>query len=78
MTIADIVGKNVARRRKAKSMSQASLAVSADLDRSFISEIENGKKNISILVLEKIARALEVRMGDLLGENQQQPGDDQE
>lgn len=69
MTIAIIVGKNVAAYRKAKKLSQAQLAVIADLDRSFISEIENGKKNISIFVLEKIAHALGVRMADLLGES---------
>lgn len=38
----------------------------ASLDRSFISEIENGQKNISVVTLEKIAKALGTSMGDLL------------
>lgn len=68
MTIAKIIGKKIASLRKSKRISQAELADLADLDRSFISEIENGKKNISINVLEKIARALDTTMAKLLDE----------
>lgn len=55
--------------RKNKRLSQSALAKLANVDRSFISEIENGKKNISISVLEKIARALDTGMASLLPED---------
>ena len=41
-------------------MSQKDLSYSADLDRSYIASVENGKRNISIVNIEKIAIALEV------------------
>lgn len=43
-------------------MSQKDLSYSADLDRSYIASVENGKRNISIVNIEKIATALEVSL----------------
>ena len=43
-------------------MSQKDLAYSADLDRSYIASVENGKRNISIVNIEKIANALAVSL----------------
>lgn len=39
-------------------MSQEELAFEAGVDRSYLSEIENGYKNVGIAVLEQIAKAL--------------------
>lgn len=47
-------------------MTQAMLATRAGLDRSFLSEIENGHKNISVITLKKIAAALNTTMASLL------------
>lgn len=66
MTIVKRLGERIFSLRKAQKLSQAELAVMASLDRSFISEIENGQKNISVVTLEKIAKALGTSMGDLL------------
>lgn len=52
------LGKKVAAARKARAMTQEDLAGAAEIDRSYISEVENGHKNISVLALIKIAKAL--------------------
>ena len=38
----------------------------SDMDRNYMSAIEDGKKNITLSVLEKLARALAVSVGELL------------
>ncbi len=41
-------------------MSQKDLSYSADLDRSYIASVENGKRNISIVNIEKVAIAFDI------------------
>lgn len=48
-------------------MSQESLAALAQLDRSYMSSVERGLRNISVLNLARIAAALEVSVWELLG-----------
>ena len=48
--------------RNEKKMSQKDLAYAADLDRSYIASVENGKRNISIVNIEKVAIALGVSL----------------
>ncbi len=47
-------------------MSQEELAFEAGIDRSYLSEIENGYKNVGIAVLEQVARALGVPVTELV------------
>lgn len=54
--------------RKAKGMSQEDLAFAADLDRSYLSAIERGKRNLSLVNIHRIAGALGVGAGELFGE----------
>jgi len=61
-----IIGRNIVRIRKAKGMTQEDLCGAIEMDRSYISEVENGKANASITTLLKIAEALEVDISDLL------------
>lgn len=67
MTICDRVGTNIRKLRNGKKLSQEELAHEAGMDRSYLSEIENGRKNISIMMLEQIADALGVKPTFLLG-----------
>jgi len=55
-------GLKVKELRKAKKISQEELAHLAQLERSYVSNIEMGKRNVSIEVVEKIAVALGVEM----------------
>lgn len=61
-------GAKIAALRTAESLSQRELAEMAGIDRSYLSEIECGLKNLSILSLIRIADALDVQPSDLLGE----------
>jgi transcriptional regulator with XRE-family HTH domain len=45
-----------------KGLSQNDLAFQSELDRSYISDIELGKSNPTILTLQKISRALELEI----------------
>ena len=51
-------GKKVREIRNSKKVSQEKLAELADLDRTYVSDIENGKRNVSIETIFKIAEAL--------------------
>jgi transcriptional regulator with XRE-family HTH domain len=62
------IGKNIALIRKEKGLSQEDLAGLCEIDRSYLSEIENGHKNMSVLILLKIAHALEIKLEKLVGE----------
>lgn len=56
------VGLNIRKYRERKSWTQEQLAFEADLHRAYIGQIERGEKNIGLINLEKIARALNVNM----------------
>ncbi len=57
-------GKNLKRLRLKKGISQESLALSANLDRTYIPSIEKGERNVSITVVEKLAKALNVNISE--------------
>lgn len=60
------IGNNIAKIRKKKSLSQEDLAGLCEIDRSYLSEIENGHKNMSVNILIKIAKALNIKVGSLV------------
>ena len=60
------LGQNIKNIRKSKQISQIDLAVAVGIDRSYLSEIENGRRNLSINILYAIADALEVNLSDIL------------
>lgn len=55
-------GEKVKAIRKSQNVSQEKLAELAELDRTYISDIENGKRNVSIETVFKIAKALDKPM----------------
>lgn len=59
-------GQRLKELRADKGYSQEKLAELADLDRTYIPGIEAGKRNISIVVLEKIAKAFNINVSELL------------
>ena len=60
------LGKLIADLRKRRGLTQEALAGLTEMDRSYISEIENGRKNLSVVSLVRIANALEEKPGRLL------------
>lgn len=59
-------GERVRKLRKEKGISQEELSFRADLHRTYIGMIERGEKNITIVNIEKIAKALEVSIDKLM------------
>jgi transcriptional regulator with XRE-family HTH domain len=58
-------GEWVRELRKRKGFSQESLALACDLDRTYIGGVERGERNISLVNILKISRALGVPPGKL-------------
>jgi transcriptional regulator with XRE-family HTH domain len=61
-----IFGNNVRTYRRLLNISQEELAFKAELHRTYIGMIERAEKNITLINIEKIANALEVKIEDLL------------
>lgn len=66
MDINELFGKNVMERRIYLKMSQEALANMADIDRTYLPDIEKGRRNVSLKIADKIATALNVPLKDLL------------
>lgn len=60
------LGAAVRARRKALGLSQEALADLAEIDRSHMGKIERGERNVTLLNILRIARAIEVKASDLL------------
>jgi transcriptional regulator with XRE-family HTH domain len=59
------IGRKIAQERVKQKLTQEDLAGMAELDRSFLSYIENGRKNFSVEMLLKIAKVLGVHPSHL-------------
>ena len=57
---------NIKTRRKQLDITQEALALDAGIDRAYISQIERGISNPSLLVLVKVAEILDVEVVELL------------
>ena len=66
MLITERLGANIKKIRTRKKMSQGDICRALDMDRGYMSAIENGKKNITIQQLERLAQALDVSPDKLL------------
>jgi len=60
------VGLNIRKLREKKGWTQEELAFEAGLHRAYIGQIERGEKNIGLVNLEKIAKALGIRVSELI------------
>ena len=60
------LGQNIKRIRLRRKMTQGDICRKLNMDRSYMSAIEGGKKNITIAKLEELANALDVSVDELL------------
>lgn len=60
MNIKERVGQRIKALRHQIGLSQEALANKAGVDRTYVTDVENGRRNISVELLEKIIVALEV------------------
>ena len=66
MNEAEKLGKNLKRIRTKKGISQGEIGRILDVDKSFVSNIENGKTNPTLTTIAKIAKAIGVSVGELM------------
>lgn len=59
------LGRSVRKHREAKGISQEALAELADLDRTYISDIERGNRNPGIKNVARLAKALGITTAEL-------------
>ena len=64
MDIKQAVGKRIKELRNKLGVSQEELAAMVELDRTYITSVESGKRNISIVNIEKLATALNVSLSE--------------
>ncbi len=62
-------GIRVRSARLALGLSQEKMALDCGLDRTYVSSVERGKRNVSLVNIHKLASALGVTASDLLLEN---------
>jgi len=77
MDVRQLVGKNTRRFRKVRGLSQEVLAFECGLHRTYISGVERGIRNPTVVILDKIAAALEIPAWRLLddGSDEVRTGD---
>jgi transcriptional regulator with XRE-family HTH domain len=63
------LGENIRKCRMMKDISQEELAYQADLDRTYISGIERGDRNISVITLKKISNVIGFEILEILKPN---------
>lgn len=66
MNIAKRLGARIQELRLEKGLSQEALAFEAGLHRTYISHVERGSRNITVIGLCKVAKGLKVSPSDIL------------
>jgi transcriptional regulator with XRE-family HTH domain len=59
------IGKRIRELRKTTGLSQEKFALKIGMDRTYFASVEMGKRNISIINLEKIAKGLDITLSNL-------------
>ena len=59
MDIRKKIGLRIKGYRTNLKLTQEALAFKAEIDKTYVNEVENGKRNVSVINLEKIIRALD-------------------
>jgi len=66
LTIYEQLGKRITYLRKQRKMSQLDLAMESEINKNYISDLERGRRNPSLMILSKIAIALKIDLSTLL------------
>ena len=66
-------GLAVRNERRKLALTQEELADQAGLHRTYVSDVERGKRNLSIQSIERLARAMNISIGALFAESEPRP-----
>ena len=64
MDIKEKVGQRIRQLRKELELSQEALALKAEVDRTYVTDVEAGRRNVSLEILERLIKALDVSFTD--------------
>jgi transcriptional regulator with XRE-family HTH domain len=70
--VAAAFGRILREQRNSSELSQEQLALNADVDRTFVSQMERGIRQPTLTTLFKLARALEVQPSTLVSRTEKQ------
>lgn len=59
------LGKRIHYLRKQRGLSQEDLALECEINRNYLSDLERGRRNPSLLILDKIANGLNITLEEL-------------
>lgn len=63
--IKEEIGKRIKQLRQETGLSQEKFALKIGMDRTYYASVENGKRNISVINLEKIAKGFGISLSEL-------------
>jgi transcriptional regulator with XRE-family HTH domain len=58
------IGKRIRELRKELDISQEALAYKSEVDRTYVTDVENGRRNVSVEILERIIAGLNVSVSE--------------
>jgi transcriptional regulator with XRE-family HTH domain len=64
MNIKEKTGKRIRHLRKERGLSQEALAYEAEVDRTYVTDVENGRRNVSVEILERLIKALGISVAE--------------
>ena len=70
MNIKEKIGQRIRSLRKELNLSQEALALKSEVDRTYMTDVENGRRNVSIEILEKIIAALDISVTEFFNANE--------
>jgi transcriptional regulator with XRE-family HTH domain len=64
------VGSRIRELRHELGISQEALALKSEVDRTYVTDVENGRRNVSLEILERLINALEVTFSEFFNGNE--------
>lgn len=64
MDLKEKVGLRIRQLRKERELSQEALAYKAEVDRTYVTDVENGRRNVSVEILERLIKALGISVAE--------------
>lgn len=66
LSVADQLGKRIAYLRIKKGWSQLDLSLEANINKNYLSDLEHGRRNPSLVILTRLARVFDMDLSQLL------------
>lgn len=64
MDLKEKIGLRIRQLRKEQELSQEALGYKAEVDRTYVTDVENGRRNVSVEILERLIKALGVSVAE--------------